>query len=132
MVLKPSLNWLMRTDKPGRFDAELSYVTSGLSWEASYNLVAPEKGDTLDMIGWVTITNNTGTVFENANIKLLAGDVMKIQPPSVVGGVYAKARSEAVMVDAMAPAVTERTFDEYHIYTMERSEHAARPGDQAD
>ena len=74
-VLKPSLNWLMQTDKPGQFEAELSYVTSGLSWEADYNLVAPEKGDVLDMVGWVTITNNSGTVFNNANIKLLAGDV---------------------------------------------------------
>jgi hypothetical protein len=117
-VLKPSMNWLVQTDKPGKFDAELSYVTGGLSWEADYNLVAPEKGDTIDLVGWVTITNRSGTVFDNARIKLLAGDVNKIQPQN--GVLAGRVMAEAKAMDAMAPAVQEKSFDEYHLYSLQR------------
>ncbi len=117
-ILKPTLNWLVRTDKPGHSDAELSYVTNGMSWQADYNLIAPENGDVLDLVGWVTIDNHTGHVFENARIKLLAGDVNKIQPTDYQTLQYvAKAMDRA---EAAAPAVTERTFDEYHMYSIAR------------
>lgn len=117
-ILKPTLNWQLRTDKPGRLDAELAYITSGMSWQSDYNLVAPEKGDTMDLVGWVTITNTSGRSFENARIKLLAGDVNKIQEPnSVPMNMAAKAE---LARDAMAPAVTEHTFDEFHMYTLQR------------
>ena len=79
-ILKPRLEWMLATDKPGKFPAELSYVTGGMSWQADYNIVAPEKGDLVDIVGWVTIDNQTGHTFENARIKLMAGDVNKIQP----------------------------------------------------
>ena len=68
-ILKPTLNWQLQTDKPGAFTAELGYVTSGMTWKADYNLVAPEKGDVLDLIGWVTMNNHTGKIFENAKIR---------------------------------------------------------------
>ena len=118
-ILKPTLNWQVRTDKPGKFDGELSYVSSGMSWDASYNLVAPENGDVLDLVGWVTIDNHTGHVFENARIKLLAGDVNKIQPAESRD--YAMVAKAAREMDAAAPAVTERSFDEYHMYTLARA-----------
>jgi hypothetical protein len=82
-VLKPTLNWLLQSDKPGKFDAEVSYITGGFTWEADYNLVSPEKGDTVDLIGWVTMNNQSGKTFRDAKIKLMAGDVNKIQPQSL-------------------------------------------------
>ncbi len=114
-ILKPTLNWQLQTDKPGAFTAELGYITNGMSWKADYNLVAPEKGDTLDLIGWVTMNNRTGKVFENARIRLMAGDVNKIQPIVRNDRVMMKA-----MVAAPAPAVTEKAFDEFHLYTLAR------------
>lgn len=118
-ILKPSMNWLVQTDKPGSFSAELSYVTGGLSWQADYNLVAPEKGDTIDLAGWVTITNQSGTVFENARVKLMAGDVNKIQP--LTAGTFRNVATKAMAMDAAAPPpVTEKSFDEYHLYTLQR------------
>ena len=62
-------------------NAEFSYVTGQMTWNADYNLVAPEKGDQLDLVGWVTVNNQTGKTFDNARIKLMAGNVNKIQPP---------------------------------------------------
>ncbi len=118
-VLKPTLNWLLQSDKPGKLDAEVGYVTGGFDWSASYNLAAPEKGDTLDVIGWITMNNQSGKTFEDAKIKLMAGDVNKIQPPRVVGfgGRMMKA---AMAYDAAEPAVTEKSFDEFHLYSIAR------------
>jgi hypothetical protein len=119
-ILKPTLNWQVRTDQPGKFTAELSYVTAGMSWEADYNLVAPEKGDIMDLVGWVTIDNHTGKAFENARIKLLAGDVNKIQPEDYRNFQMVAKAAAAREMDASAPAVTERSFDEYHMYSLAR------------
>ena len=118
-ILKPRLEWLLATDKAGKFPAELSYVTGRMSWQADYNIVAPEKGEVVDVIGWVTMDNQTGRTFENARIKLMAGDVNKIQPGS--GGGIAMRMAASAATDMVGPPVTEKAFDEYHLYTLERS-----------
>jgi hypothetical protein len=117
-VLKPTLNWLLQSDKPGKFDAEVGYVTGGFDWSASYNLVSPEKGDNVDLVGWITMNNNSGKTFENAKIKLLAGDVNKIQPPTRAFRMTMNAAMP--LFDSLAPAVTEKAFDEFHLYSIAR------------
>jgi hypothetical protein len=88
-----------------------------MSWQAAYNLVAPEKGDMLDMVGWVTVNNQSGKAFENAAVKLMAGDVNRIQPPQMPRG-----ESRVMMMDmAASAAVTEKAFDEFHLYSLPRS-----------
>src|SRR5271170_685653 len=110
-VLKPTLNWLLQSDKPGKFDAEVGYVTEGLDWSASYNLVSPEKGDMVDLVGWITMNNNSGKTFENAKIKLMAGDVNKIQPMGFGGGGGGRYRMmQAINAGIPEPAVTEKAF----------------------
>jgi hypothetical protein len=122
-ILTPTLSWLLETNAPGKFDAELSYVSGGMTWQSDYNVVvqddAGRKTDLLDMIGWITMRNQSGKTFENARIKLLAGDVSKIQEPTSSGRMYA---AEAVAVNAapMAPPVQEKSFDEFHLYTLQR------------
>jgi hypothetical protein len=118
-ILKPRLEWLLATDKAGKFPAEFSYVTGGMTWEADYNVVAPEKGDVVDIVGWVTMDNRTGKTFEDARIKLMAGDVNKIQQPRMYDRVQVYAAAGAVEVGS--PPVTEKTFDEYHLYTLQRT-----------
>ena len=117
-VLKPAFNWLLQSDKPGKFDAEVGYITGGFNWSASYNLVSPEKGDTVDLIGWVTMNNQSGKTFRDAKIKLMAGDVNKIQPPhlTMLGGRATRAMD---MAEA-GGAVTEKAFDEFHLYSLAR------------
>jgi hypothetical protein len=121
-VLKPSFNWLLQSDKPGKFDAEVGYVTGGFDWNASYNLVSPEKGDYVDLVGWITMNNNSGKTFENAKIKLMAGDVNKIQPPHVtmLGGMV-RMKAMNMAMDAAEPAVSEKAFDEFHLYSIARA-----------
>jgi len=117
-ILKPRLSWVINSPKPLKTEAELGYITRGMTWEASYNVVAPEKGNDLDIVGWVTMDNQTGRDFADARIKLMAGNVNKVE---VADGFvdYGRAIS-ARASSAPAPAVTEKTFDEYHLYSLER------------
>jgi hypothetical protein len=117
-ILKPTLNWLLQSDKAGKFSAEVGYVTGGFDWSASYNLVSPEKGDRVDIVGWITMNNNSGKTFENAKIKLMAGDVNKIQPRE--RGIYLGMMSGAGGGGGAGPAVTEKAFDEFHLYSIAR------------
>jgi hypothetical protein len=117
-ILKPTIDWRINTDKAGKLEAELAYVTGGMSWEASYNIVAPEKSDLLDLVGWVTMDNQSGKTFENARIKLMAGDVSKIQRAE-----YGFLGNEEMAVqarEAAAPAVAEKAFEDYHLYSLAR------------
>lgn len=117
-ILKPTLTWSIEAEKAAKFDAELGYISGGLSWEADYNIVAPEKSETIDLVGWITMDNQSGKTFENAKIKLMAGDVNKIQPDQNMG--IQMFRGAAAMADAGGPPVTEKAFDEYHLYSLER------------
>ena len=118
-ILKPTLNWRIGASQPAKLEAELGYITGGLSWQAAYNLVAPEKGELLDVVGWVTVNNQSGKLFENASIKLMAGDVAKIAPQQQR---FRGAAMKAAAMDMMADgAVTEKAFDEFHLYTLPRA-----------
>ena len=111
--LKPTLSWKLNATAPAKLDAELAYITGGLTWEASYNIVAPEANDVIDFVGWITMKNESGATFANAKIKLMAGNVNKVQPPEEQP--VAMAKSEAFGGAAPAPVVTEKAFDEFHL-----------------
>lgn len=119
-ILKPTLNWKIETDAAGPLNAELAYVTGGMTWEADYNVIAPETGDLIDLIGWVTIDNQTGRTFADAKIKLMAGDVKKIQPEERYSrrGAFASVGESSA---GMPPPVSEKSFDEYHLYSLTRA-----------
>jgi hypothetical protein len=118
-VLRPTLTWKLASDRAAKLDAELGYVTGGLSWEAAYNLVSPEKGDTLDLVGWVTIDNQSGKTFSDAKVKLMAGDVSKLQPGSD-GMTMREGALGMLRYDADVVQVTEKAFDEFHLYSLPR------------
>jgi len=118
-ILKPTLTWQLASDRAAKLDAELSYVTGGMSWEDAFNLISSENGSTLDMVGWVTLDNQSGKTFDNAAIKLMAGDVSKLQPEA---GVNRRPEGELRAKGPEKPgqAVTEKAFDEYHLYALPR------------
>jgi hypothetical protein len=120
-ILKPTLDWLIESDQTVNVDAELAYVTGGMSWAATYNIVAPHKGSALDVTGWVTVDNQSGKRFDGAKVKLIAGDVNKIQQGGVAGNAGRMDREELRPMSRMAPTVTEKSFDEYHMYSLKRA-----------
>ncbi len=119
-ILKPTLNWTLQTDQKGSFDAEMSYVTGGMSWEADYNIVAPENGDIVDLIGWVTMENQSGRTFQDARIKLMAGDVNKLEP-NAQRPHHSRAGMAAAFEQDMSAPVSEKSFDEFHLYSLNRN-----------
>jgi hypothetical protein len=121
MIVKPLLEWTVETDRAGRLDAELAYVSGGLNWSSDYNIVSGE-GNALDIIGWVTMENRSGKEFENARVKLMAGDVNKIEPQNggMGGGGGYGVSTGAISGPGVVPTVEEKTFDEYHLYTLQR------------
>ena len=125
LLLKPTLRWQIYSAKPAHLAAELAYITHGMSWQATYNIVAPETKDVtgaekVDVMGWVTIQNNSGTEFPQATIKLMAGDVAKIQDLAPRGRVMAYAMDSVAMA-APAPQVTQQAFDDFHLYDLNRT-----------
>lgn len=117
-ILQPTLTWQLNAERAGKLDAELGYITNGMTWQAAYNFVAPEKGDQVDIVGWVTVTNNTGKTFNEATVKLMAGDVNRVQPP---GGPAGGRVMMAAMKMADVAEVTEKAFDEFHLYSLPRA-----------
>ncbi len=116
-ILEPTLSWKLHSDRSAAFDAQLSYLTNGMSWKSDYNLVLREEGDEVTLTGWVSIENNTGTTFEDASIKLIAGDVNKVEKQPTRGREQVFAM--AMRSDAMAaPQVEAKKFDEFHMYSL--------------
>lgn len=116
-ILEPTLSWKLHSDKAAAFDAQLSYLTYGMGWKSDYNLVLPEEGDSVTMTGWVSIENNTGTTFEDAAIKLIAGDVNKVQDQGRGRGQVMEMAMMRSAADA-APKVEAKKFDEFHMYSL--------------
>ncbi|MBN1974103.1 MAG: hypothetical protein JW787_10725 [Sedimentisphaerales bacterium] len=117
-ILKPTIDWILNTNRDGKLDAELSYVTGGMSWKADYSMLSHDSEDKIDVIGWVTVDNQSGKTFENAKIKLMAGDVSKIQN-NQERYEYA-ARSSFIADESMPATVSEKAFEDYHLYTLAR------------
>ncbi len=116
LISKPTLVWLLKSQRQGKREIESAYLTSNITWHANYVLKINERDDRADLTGWVTIENNSGATYRNANLKLVAGDVQRIQTTG-----YRKDSSEMLRASAPAmPQMQEQDFFEYHIYTLGR------------
>ena len=120
LIAKPSLVWLLDSAVPKQ-KIELSYLTGGLNWEADYVLSVGEEADDgaiskADLVGWVTLNNDTGTSFENAKLKLVAGDVQRVTGNTEDDRDVDGAPEETNGRDDFK----EESFFEYHLYSLER------------
>lgn len=119
LIARPTLTWLAETEKAGKRDVEALYMTNGMSWRADYVMVLDAKDASAGFTGWVTLDNRSGASFRDAKLKLVAGDVNRVQDesdavPMALGAVTMKAsRAE--------PQFREQALFEYHLYTLQRS-----------
>ncbi|MFH1055069.1 MAG: DUF4139 domain-containing protein [Candidatus Altiarchaeota archaeon] len=116
LIVKPTLEWMLVNKGAGSKAAQLSYMTSGLSWSADYVLVTNKDDNKMDLNGWVTISNNAGTTFEDASLKLVAGDVNRVTEPQP----YLLERMYADAKVASAAQFQEEQLFEYHMYDLQR------------
>ena len=126
LLLKPTLRWQIQSDNDARLSAELAYITGGLDWQATYNVVVPDNPDVTAtekaaFLGWVTIHNQSGTDFPAARIKLMAGEVAKLQPSNVYPRDAMKALAMNEAATSGAPQVTQKAFDDFHLYDLNRT-----------
>jgi hypothetical protein len=115
LIAKPTLVWLLDGGAP-KEKVEVTYLTSGLSWKSDYVFTINENDTVGDLNGWVTLNNNSGTSYENAKLKLVAGDVQRVAR----GGYYEDdyRAKKAYPASAPAPSFKEEGFFEYHLYTL--------------
>src|SRR5665647_287665 len=115
---RPTLTMQVESRKEGVRDVELSYLTGGLSWQADYVAELNAADDRLNLSGWVTLTNESGARYPQAQLQLVAGDVNIIQKEMV-----SRAMRKDAMAVTMAPAsqsMAEESMFEYHLYTLGR------------
>lgn len=128
---RPTLVWKIRTQAPGEHDTTLTYLCGHAKWQADYVVaVTPgdrESGDRIDIQGWVTIDNRSGSTYPDAGIKLIAGDVNRVpdpwapRPPEErLWGLNFRARVAGAPESAsyFAKTFEEKSFFEYHLYTL--------------
>jgi hypothetical protein len=116
LIAKPSLVWMLEGGQ-ARQKVEVTYLTANLNWNADYVFVINDTQSAGDLTGWVTLNNTTGTSYENAKLKLVAGDVQRVQAQTTT---LARYRSMEKEDDAKKKQFTEESFFEYHLYTLDR------------
>jgi hypothetical protein len=126
LLLKPTLRWQINSSSAARLIAELAYITGGFDWDATYNVIAPQNADVtaaekVDLLGWVTIHNQSGTDFDQARIKLMAGDVAKIRQAGYGGQMMKAMDAVSYAGPVSAQEVTQKAFDDFHLYDLNRT-----------
>jgi hypothetical protein len=121
LITQPTLVWELNSPLAGTQRARVTYQTGGITWWADYNIVFnegrnPNEG-LLDLSAWVSVINQSGATYKDARLKLVAGDVNRVQPPP----------PRAINMERMAMAAAadggfaEKAFDEFHLYTLGRT-----------
>jgi len=119
LITRPTLVWLINSAGSGKQNVEVSYQTKGMNWHAEYVVVLNEDDTALDLNSWVSVENRSGATFNNAKLKLVAGDLNLIQEKPGFAGVYTDGyRVEKSM--ARQEQFQEKDFFEYHIYDLQR------------
>ncbi len=108
LLVKPALIWKIEPTKAEAL--KVSYLSKGFNWQANYVIELEEK--VMSLVCWAQIENESGTTFTDARIKLIAGDVNRIEDEFEDRIITSK------LMYSAAPAAEEKTFFEYHMYTL--------------
>jgi hypothetical protein len=114
---RPTLVTELQSARAGAQTVELSYLSGGLAWKADYVAELNANDSALDLNGWVTLTNTSGTAYPNARLQLVAGDVNRVRDElRLAAKASGMARAEATAPQSMA----QESLFEYHLYTLQR------------
>ena len=115
LIAKPTLTWLYDNNKREPHQLEVSYLTKNINWKADYVLLLNKDDTSSDISGWVTLDNRSGAMYRDAQLKLVAGEVHRVEERF-------QDKAYAMMEEKMAraPQFKEKAFFEYHIYDLQR------------
>jgi len=118
LITRPTLVWMVDNRGSTKQKTEISYLTEAVNWHAEYVGVVDQGESHLDLSGWVSIENNSGATYENARLKLVAGEIHLAKEKKRIRYI---AKGEALMAEApSASQFKEKEFFEYHLYTLNR------------
>jgi len=119
LISHPTLLWLLENHSTAPHQLEATYLTGGLSWRADYVAVLDSKDKLLDLSGWVTLENQSGATYQNARLKLVAGDVNRVIERR--GAADAMRELSELSAKPAAAPFNEESFFEYHLYSLQRA-----------
>ena len=118
LILKPQLEWLVTSSRQGEHQTEISYIAGQMNWSCTYVALLDANDAHIDLTGWVTIMNNSGTAFTHAGLKLVAGDVNLVKEAPAA---YALRKSmNMAEADAAAQQFQQKELFEYKLYALQR------------
>jgi hypothetical protein len=117
LITRPTLRWIVSSAQDGPQEVELTYLTGGMNWSADYILLLGTDENSLDLNGWVTLNNTSGASYRDALLKLVAGDVNRVQPNAPVPSAGFADDMEMLQEERGA---TQREFFEYQLYEINR------------
>lgn len=118
LITRPTLRWLVESVQGGDQQVELTYLTGGINWTADYNILLATDNSSLDLNGWVTLNNTSGTAYADAQVKLVAGDVNRVPEPRAFEVVEEAFAAQSAVADR---GVEQREFFEYQLYEIARN-----------
>ncbi|MGD8603537.1 MAG: hypothetical protein PVF49_03090 [Anaerolineales bacterium] len=116
LITRPTLVWHLLAEQGGTHDVEVTYLTGGINWQADYVLLLSEDEQSIDLDGWITLSNTSGAGFVDAQLKLIAGDLQRVAELRASGDMDYVGMEET----PAAAQVEEREFFEYHLYEIPR------------
>lgn len=120
LILRPTLQWNVISDKTAIANLKLNYQTSGMDWNAQYVGVLNKDDNMIDLNAWVSVNNQSGAAFENANVKLMAGDVHINKNEVRYDDALAAKSYRQISNLSTAPEFTEKEFMDFHLYTLDQ------------
>jgi len=117
LIAKPTLTWLYENDSSKSQELEVSYLTNDIKWIADYVMTVSNDDATAGLNGWVSIDNRTGTEYREATLKLVAGDVNRVEETR---NDYEYDKMKKPLMAQVGRGFQEESFFEYHIYDLQR------------
>ena len=117
LITHPTLFWQYSSDFAGKIYCNISYQTSGMGWEAEYVGLLSKDESSLGINGWASIHNQSGKTYKDATLKLIAGDINRAS--NNARGVRLEKAKYSMAADSEV-GFEEKSFFEYHMYTLPR------------
>lgn len=128
--VKNTLIWHINADRDLSAEAEISYFTSGLTWEADYVAVATDDETTVTLAGHLRVTNRSGEDYANARIRVVVGVVQLLDDIATMADDEAREKAQQRLRGAIRKgellaerkAIVKEAASEYFLYTIEGTE----------
>ena len=124
LITRPTLVWDVSARRAGEHTTRVAYETKGMTWWADYNLVYADGKNAndgyVDVGAWVSIINQSGAGYEDARLKLIAGDVYRAQIPGYASAAMRTNGRRELMAMEEDAGFDEKSFFEFHLYTLGR------------